>query len=237
MATEDDAASKFDARAHEYDRQSRIALAGYEACHELAACMLAAALGNDSPARLLIVGSGTAQEVITIGALEPSWTFTAIDPSPAMVALARAKIEAAGLSARVTMHLGYVDDLPPDAYDAATLIGVLHHLSGHESKRKILTEIAARLKPAAPFVLACNHYEYGSQPLMLAAWRNRWRAQGMTPDEVDARLGKILQGADPPSSELAVADLLAEAGFGPPTRFFSSLFWGAWITRKTAGEG
>jgi tRNA (cmo5U34)-methyltransferase len=36
---------KFDpARAAEYQVQSRIALAGYDACHELSACMLAAAL-------------------------------------------------------------------------------------------------------------------------------------------------------------------------------------------------
>ena len=53
------AARKFGAdRAGEYAQQSRIALAGYEACHELAACMLAAVLGSGTPARLLIVGAG-----------------------------------------------------------------------------------------------------------------------------------------------------------------------------------
>ena len=37
-----DAVQKFDsARAGEYQAQSRIALAGYDACHELAACMFA----------------------------------------------------------------------------------------------------------------------------------------------------------------------------------------------------
>jgi tRNA (cmo5U34)-methyltransferase len=61
--------------------------------------------------------------------------------------------------------------------------------------------------------------------------------QGATPNEVQAKLGKILQGADPPHSEAAVAALLAEAGFGQPTRFFSSLFWGAWIARRTTDGG
>lgn len=43
---EDGAATKFDvARAAEYERQSRIGLAGYEACRELAACLLSAVLG------------------------------------------------------------------------------------------------------------------------------------------------------------------------------------------------
>jgi tRNA (cmo5U34)-methyltransferase len=41
-----------------------------------------------------------------------------------------------------------------------------------------------------------------------------------------------LQGADPPHSEAAVQALLHEAGFGEATRFFSSLFWGAWLTCK-----
>ncbi|CAI8751528.1 hypothetical protein EMIT0P218_150086 [Pseudomonas sp. IT-P218] len=56
---------------------------------------------------------------------------------------------------------------------------------------------------------------------------------GASPDEVKAKLGKILQGADPPHSEAAVQQLMHDSGFGDATRFFSSLFWGAWLTRKT----
>jgi tRNA (cmo5U34)-methyltransferase len=52
-----DSAKKFDpARAAEYEQQSRIALAGYEAFHELTACLLAAALGSCGAARVLVVG-------------------------------------------------------------------------------------------------------------------------------------------------------------------------------------
>jgi tRNA (cmo5U34)-methyltransferase len=51
---------------------------------------------------------------------------------------------------------------------------------------------------------------------------------------VKAKQGKILQGADPPASEEVVVEMLAGAGFGPPLRFFSSLFWGAWIARRQA---
>jgi len=46
-------AEKFDrSRADEYARQSRIALAGYDACHDLAACMLAASLGEGRAAHI-----------------------------------------------------------------------------------------------------------------------------------------------------------------------------------------
>ncbi|HSU33448.1 MAG TPA: class I SAM-dependent methyltransferase [Bryobacteraceae bacterium] len=229
------AAMKFDpARASEYEQQSRIALAGYEACHELSACMLAAALGSGTAAQVLVAGAGgTAQEILNIGTLEPHWSFTAVDPSAPMLDLAKSRFEARGFANRVHVHLGYVEDLPSQSrFDAATLIGVLHHLPGDAAKISLLTSIAARLKSDAPFILACNHYAYASEPLLLKAWAERWRMAGATRDEVDVKLGKIQQGADPPRSEEAVADLLTESGFRRPKRFFSSLFWGAWIASR-----
>ncbi len=234
-----DSAKKFDpARAGEYEQQSRIALAGYEACHELAACLLAAALGSGGTAKILVVGAGgTAEEITTAGRLEPGWQFTAVDPSQPMLDLAVSKLQEHGLASRTQVHLGYVDELPPDElFDAATLIGVLHHLPGNEPKQAILRSIAAKLKPQAPLVLAGNHYAYASQPLLLAAWGERWRMNGASPDEVKSKLTKIVQGADPPHSEEAIALLLKSAGFEPPLRFFSSLFWGAWLSRRASTE-
>ncbi len=230
-------AEKFDtSRASEYARQSRIALAGYDACHDLAACMLAASFGSSRAANILVVGAGgTAQEIIAMSALEPQWRFIAVDPSAPMLETATEQLQAHDLLHRTQVHLGHVEDLPADAqFDAATLIGVLHHLNGDEPKRQILQSIQARLKPCAPLIVAGNHYAYASQPLLLQAWGQRWRQQGASAQEVQARLGKILQGADPPHSEAAVQALLRESGFGEATRFFSSLFWGAWLTCKAS---
>lgn len=228
--------AKFDPqRANEYETQSRIGLAGYEACHELAACVLSAHLGRGGNRSVLVAGAGgTAQEVRSIGLLEPGWRFTAVDPSQPMLDLAVSRMEAAGLMARVEARLGLVDDLPvSQRFDAATLIGVLHHLPGDEAKLKVLGSIAARLPPGAPLVLACNRYAYASQPFLLKAWAERWRMNGASDGEVQAKLGKILQGADPPASEDAVFTLLAKSGFERPQLFFASLFWGAWIATKS----
>jgi tRNA (cmo5U34)-methyltransferase len=230
-----DSVQKFDpARANEYERQSRIGLAGYDSCHELAACMLAATLGTGSVAQILVAGAGGgAKEIVTAGALEPGWRFTAVDPSQPMLDLTIARLNESGLSARTEVHLGYVDDLPFEKrFDAATLIGVLHHLQGDDAKLAILRSLAARTKPGAPLILACNRHAYASQPLLLSAWAERWRMHGASPDEVQAKHGKILQGADPPASDAAVAELLAQSGFERPTLFFSSLFWGAWLALR-----
>src|SRR5215217_87903 len=102
-----------------------------------------------------------------------------------MMDLALARLGEAGL--RTEVVLGTVDELPADdRFDAATLIGVLHHLPGDEAKHAILRSLALRLKPGAPLILAGNHYAYASQPLMLAAWSERWRMQG----EIKTKLSK-----------------------------------------------
>jgi hypothetical protein len=52
----------------------------YDACHELAACMLTAALGRGTAAEILVAGAGGgAKEITTAGALEPQWRFMAVD--------------------------------------------------------------------------------------------------------------------------------------------------------------
>ncbi len=226
--------AKFDrSRSLEYATQSRIVLAGYDACHELAACLLSAHLGHDARSVLVAGAGGTGQEILCAGALEPAWTFVAADPAPAMLEQAMSGVEAAGLSDRTTAFHGRVEELPEgDCFDAATLIGVLHHIPEQERKGALLREISRRLRAGSPLIVACNRCPYESLPLFLDAWAARWRMAGAGEAEVVAKLGKIRQGAVPPASETAVETMLARAGFVNPLRFFSSLFWSAWITFK-----
>jgi len=92
--------------------------------------MLAASLRETNSAKILVVGAGgTAQEIIAMAKLEPGWRFTAVDPSRPMLEAAKQQLEANNLLERTVMPLGHVEDLVADeSYDAATLIGVLHHL-------------------------------------------------------------------------------------------------------------
>jgi tRNA (cmo5U34)-methyltransferase len=231
-----DPTAKFDhSRASEYETQSRIALAGYDACHELSACLLSASLGSEERHVLVAGAGGTGQEFLVMGKLEPQWTFVAADPSLPMLEQAMERVEGAGLSNRVERFHGAVESLPTTRkFDAATLIGVLHHIPSDDGKDMVLRELAERLHPGAPLVVACNRCAYESQPLFLEAWARRWRMAGASEEEVTAKLAKIRLGAVPPASEAAVETKLAAAGFDGPLRFFSSLFWSAWIAFRSA---
>lgn len=227
--------TKFDqSRAEEYARQSRIALAGYDACHELSACMVSASLADVRQARILVVGAGgTAGEIIALAGLEPDWSFVAVDPSVPMLEAAQENIANAGLVARVTCIAGDLSCVAGDAvFDAAIMIGVLHHLPGDAAKRDIMRQLAAHLKDGAPLVVAGNYRAYQSQPLFMAAWARRWKMSGAQPDEIRTKMDRILQGAEPPVSQEAVNTLFTQNGFEHPTQFFTSLFWGAWISRR-----
>jgi tRNA (cmo5U34)-methyltransferase len=220
-------------KASDYERNSRIALAGYEAFHELTACVLSAALGRGENARILVVGAGTAKEIVMAAQVAPTWRFVGVDPSAAMLDVARENVASAGISDRVVLQLGTVDDVHADAlFDAATLIGVLHHVAGDEAKVSTLRGIADWLKPDAPLVLAGHCGIYAEQPLLLAALAERWRVNGATPEQVAARREKLSEATDAPASEDALFDLLAATGFSSPVRYFTSLFWGAWVGRK-----
>jgi hypothetical protein len=98
-------------------------------------------------------------------------------------------------------------------------IGVRHHLQGRAAKHAILAAIAERLKPSAPFDLAGNHGANAGNARLLSGWRRRWRTAGGTEEEIEAKIGKILQGADPPDCDRDVETMLAEAGFCAPELF------------------
>jgi hypothetical protein len=52
---------------------------------------------------------------------------------------------------------------------------------------------------------------YASQPLLLAAWGQRWRQHGASADEVKVKLGKILQGAEAMASD--TLSVVADRGY------------------------
>lgn len=231
MHTHDEAhAAAFGAeRAAHYDAQAASVFAGWEAMHDLVAASLACALEGQGAARLLCVGLGTGQDVLSaVRYAPPGWRFTGVDPSAPMLAVAERRLAEAGLLARTQLHVGELHALPEGPpFDGAVMMGVLHHVEGEQARLALLREVRRRLAPGAPLVLGAR---VGSAPELQAVEDFRLRRQGVTREQLQLR-HEAHARLQPPASGLALSGLLAQAGLSPPLQLFASLGFRVFLTR------
>jgi tRNA (cmo5U34)-methyltransferase len=215
----------------DHDTLVRTVIPGYAHLFAMARALLSPRLG--AAARLLVVGAGGGMELVTLAPASLDWRLTAVDPSPNMLKLARERAEQAGYTAQIVFHHGHVHDLPAEpVYDAATCILVLHLLDDG-GKSALLAEIAARLKPGAPLVLADPFGDLNQMPItaLLPAWRQFQRDHGRDETAIDALWDGIKQNVRL-VDESRLADMLRDAGFDEPTRFYTAFWYGGWITTR-----
>lgn len=181
---------------------------------------------------MLVAGCGTGMEIVGLGQNRPRWQFTGVDPSADMVAIARRRVAEREMEHRVELHVGLTNELPDSPpYDAATAILVMHFLPDDGSKLELLKDIAARLEPGAPFVLAdaCGERTSARFASFMSAWKDRQLTLGMTEADIDERFREVLSVVHFVPEE-RVTSLLEEAGFGEVTRFYGALLFGGWVT-------
>lgn len=115
-----------------YDRNIRVSIPGYELLHEMTNDLIRAVIPQK--ANILIVGAGTGMEIVTLGVANPEWTFTAVDLSDEMLSICKNNVFRAGISNRVNIHCGNVDEIGKDqTYNAATSILVSHFIKDRKS--------------------------------------------------------------------------------------------------------
>ena len=116
--------------------------------------LLCAALDSKPRPRILDVATGTARVPVLL-ACQP-WFDGAIDGldlTPAMLERAQAKLDAAGLSARVVLHQGNAGDLPwPNA--SFDLVTSLEALEFFPRPRRALAEMVRVLKPGGVLIVS-----------------------------------------------------------------------------------
>jgi tRNA (cmo5U34)-methyltransferase len=219
-------------RAAHYDAQTSINVAGYPVAYELGAGALTAQLDGQGSASLLFVGLGTGAELLPYPHFDvPGWRFTGVDPSEAMLAVARQRLEAEGLLSRTHLHLGELSTLPEGPpFDGAQVLGVLHHVEGEEARLALLREVTRRLKPGAPLVLGCR---VGRDPELTNVELRRLRAYGVSPEELEHRRQRF-SGMEPIASDAALFAMLARTGFVAPRPLFVSLQYKVFLTRAGA---
>ncbi len=215
-------------RAAHYDLQAAVALAGVHAMYELGVSALTSQLDGQEAASLLFVGLGTGAELVPYNQFDvPRWHFTGVDPSDAMLAVARERLAAEGLLARTHLHVGELHSLPPGPpFDGAQMLGVLHHVPETE-RPGLLREVTRRLKPGAPLVVGCR---VGMDPALWEVELRRWRAHGIPQEDLDRRR-QSLSMMRFIESDAALFELLAQAGLVAPRPIFVSLQFKVFLAR------
>jgi tRNA (cmo5U34)-methyltransferase len=215
-----------------YDDFVRRSIVGYEALHTMVLALLQSRLGDI--AQLLVVGSGTGAELLTLGSAMPDWAFTGVDPSEQMTRLAGEKVETAGLAGRVRLHTGTTASLPADEmYDAATLILVMHFVADQGPKLDLLRSISQRLRPGACYVHVDLHGDTQSAGFrqLMAAWKNFQLLMGVSAEQAEVVQRAAIESHHFISEQRTLA-LLGEAGFGNVERFFQGFVTAGWIAQK-----
>ena len=208
------------ARAAQYDQQAEAAIIGHGALYDVVMSMLA----EHSMQRLLVLGAGTGTETIRLARKYPELEVVAIDPSEAMLSIAREKLAQENLSADV--RLGLLEDFDDlTDLDAVVMIGVLHHLSDKKQQETMLRELGGRVRPGG-LLIAGSQVGPMSDPLRRAAWEQRWRDFGFAEDEIELRRQKVSEIVALETEQFK--NWLVEFGFGHHERVFSSLFFEVW---------
>lgn len=222
----------FDATmATEYDRGIRRTLPTYDALFRLIQAYFRKNIEANS--NLLIVGAGGGTELTTLGPENPGWAFTAVDPAPSMLDLARHKAEQVNLTDRVHFIEGTIDQVEATSlYDAATFMLVLHFIEDDAVKLQQLKSIRKRLKNGAPFVIAAMYGDRESEEFeeLFALWKAYWcDTTNLSEAEVD-EMEKTVRKLSFISEEKLVG-MLGEAGFGHIAKFFTTNMFGGWICK------
>ncbi|REB11129.1 class I SAM-dependent methyltransferase [Sporosarcina sp. BI001-red] len=215
--------------ATEYDRGIRRTLPTYDGLVRLANTALRMHAGND--AKVLVVGAGGGNELLEFAEHNPTWKFTAVDPSEPMLKEARAKVEGRFGKERVNFVAGSAVDVPEGtAFGAASCLLVLHFIDSVEEKLALLQEVRRRLKPGAPFVIASMAGDRNDPSFdqLFGLWRQSWIDRSSLSEAQVLEMEKTVRALSfVPGDE--IEGLLRDAGFGQVTQFFQTTFFCAWM--------
>lgn len=211
-------------RASGYNQFVDVWIPGYRYFFSLLPKLMYDAIAKD----LLVVGCGTGNEIEELVRTSEQWSITGIDPSPEMMQQAKEKLQ--GFN-NVSLVTGVLSDLDLERkFSAATLLLVLHFLEDNGDKLQLLQDISARLVPGATFIMLDitgdkNEIQQNLNVLRLLL------PDGLDEQEIEKRLNRI-ENELYAVSEQRLFELLNEAGFEAPVRFFQSAIYSGWMTRK-----
>ena len=217
--------------ASEYRRVQHV-MPGVDALYRCIRAICDAKLSPD--ANILIVGAGGGREIEALVASPHHYRLTGIDPSDAMLDVAREYVASAEASERVELIQGLTADLPETAnFDAATSILVMHFLPDDGSKEAYLGEIRKRLKTGATYLHADVTFGDRAEFEALASAMREHAALVGLAEIADAPPTAIAKMAfeQPTSniiSEARAHELFASTGFRVVAPFYRGFWYAGW---------
>ena len=207
----------------DYIRETPRKVPGLADLHKMAALLLAErALGA---AHVLVVGAGGGLEIRAMAEIQPDWRFTGVDPSPAMLDIAR---QTTSLCAeRTYLAHGTAIDAPAGPFDGAVCLLTLHFLDWHE-RLETLREIRRRLKPGGVFV-AAHHTEIDGQSELWLARSAAFAAGPTSAPGQAAASAKAMAERLPLLSPQQEEACFRQAGFQQPSLFYAALSFRGWV--------
>lgn len=233
---DDEIKAIFDQQASNYDERWARTAPIRDALHFLLEAVFA---GLPADARILCVGAGTGEEMDYLARRFPRWTFTAVEPSGAMLEVCRGKAERGGFASRCRFHEGYLDSLPAqDAFDAATCFLVSQFILEQEARAAFFRSIAARLRSGGILASSDLAAETGSSEYdaLLATWLDMMLAAGIPASGLEQMRAAYARDVAilPPAQ---VASIIASGGFGEPVMFYQAGLIRAWFSKLAPDDG
>jgi tRNA (cmo5U34)-methyltransferase len=196
---------------------------GYADMQRMARLLLAERAPDD--AKVIVLGAGGGLELKVFAEGHPGWSFVGVDPSAAMLDLARKTM--GSLSDRAHLHEGFIDSAPQGPFDAAACILTLHFI-GRQERLSTLLEVRRRLKPGAPFVMAHFSIPQEERDLWLSRYAAFATASGIERSQAESArigIGERLPILSPEEDEA----LLREAGFTGVSLFYAGFAFRGWV--------
>ena len=199
---------------------------GFSVMHDLALQLLRESMGPDG--NLLVLGAGGGLELKAFAEAQVGWQFTAVDPSPEMIAAGKTNL--ATEVDRITWVEGYASDMPDGPFDGATCLLTLHLIPDNGLKLETLKCIRRRLKPGARFILVDNCYDKTAPDFERVIDRFVAHAlnRGVPEDLLETVRVSVTEKTESISAEREAA-LLSEAGFKEVDLFYAALSWRGWV--------